>query len=101
MLARTDYSSDKIIADRAERVYQDLYQDEFETKFSGQYVVIEVMTKRAYVAESVAGAIIKAKTDDPNGLFHLIQIEGIAPNVIKSYLKKLLEFAARLAVGKL
>lgn len=74
MLSRTDYSSDQIVADRGERVYHDLYQHEYESMFGGQYVVIEVLTKRAYVSSSAAGAIIKAKTDDSNGLFHLIKI---------------------------
>lgn len=75
MLMRTDHSSDLIVADRGERIYQDMYQDEYESIFAGQCVVIEVLTKRAYVAHSAAGAIIKAKTEDPNGLFHLIKIK--------------------------
>ena len=77
MLSRTDYSSDQIVADRGERIYQDLYQGEYESSFEGQYVVIEVLTKRAYVAHSAAGALIKAKTEDPNGLFHLIKIKEL------------------------
>ena len=74
MLARTNYSSDQIVANKAERVYEDLYQDEYETKFSGQYVALDVLTRRAYVAESPVVAIILARADDPNGLFHVIQI---------------------------
>ena len=84
MLARTNYSSDQIVADRGERIYHDLYQDECETKFGGQYIVIELLTKRAYVAHSAMGALIKAQTGDPNGLFHLIEIQDSAPRAIKS-----------------
>lgn len=96
MLARTNYSSEHIVADKGEQIYQDLYQDEYETKFAGHYVVIEVLTKRAYVAGSAAGVVIKAKTADPNGLFHLIKIPGSTPNGIKFYFRKWLDCACRL-----
>ena len=92
MIARSDYSSERIIADKGERIYQDLYQDEYETKFAGHYVVIEVLTKRAYVADSAAGVVAKAKIADPNGLFHLIKIPGSAPEVIRSFFRKLLDY---------
>ncbi len=97
MFAKTDHYSDsgQIIAKRGDRIYQDLYQDEYEEKFGGQYVVIEVTTKRAYVSESVAAAILKAKTDDPKGLFHLIEIQE-SPKGIKSYIKQLLGLARGL-----
>lgn len=101
MLARTDYSSGQFIADRGERIYKDLYQDEYETSSPGQYVVIEVLTKRAYVSESTAGAVLKAKTADPGGLFHLIQIQGEAQKRIVFYLRKVLEFFRRLGDIKL
>ena len=73
MLARTN-SSDQIVADKAEQLYEDLYQDADAMKFSGQYVALDVLMKRAYVAESPVVVIILARADDPNGLFHVIQI---------------------------
>lgn len=99
MLARTNYSSGQIVADRGEQLYQDLYQNEYETKFGGQYVVIEVLTKCAYVADSAAAAVMKAKANAPDGLFHLIKIQGSAPKGIKSSLMKLRDFACRI-VGR-
>lgn len=71
MLARTD--SDQIVTGTAERVYEDLYLDKYE-EYGGQYVALDVLTKRAYVAESPVWAIIRARADDPNGLFHIIEI---------------------------
>jgi hypothetical protein len=76
MLARTHYSSDQIVADKGEQIYKDLFQRQYEKEYSGQYVVVEVLRKRAYVADTAAEAVIKAKVDAPDGLFHLIKIPG-------------------------
>ena len=95
MLARTD-SIDQSVADRGERIYGDLYQHDYESKFGGQYAVINVETKRAYVADTAADAIINAKVDAPEGLFHLIKIQGHAPKGIKSYVMNLLDYVRRL-----
>lgn len=91
MLDKTD-SIDQSIADRGERIYGGLYQNEYESKFGGQYAVINVVTKRAYVADTAADAIINAKVDDPEGQFHLIKIQGSAPKGNKSLFRKLLDF---------
>lgn len=101
MLARTNYSSDQIVADKGEQIYNLLFQKQYEKEYSGQYVVIDVLRKRAYVSETAADAVIKAKVDAPDGLFHLIKIQGLPPKGIKSHLTKLLTFAARLTGRKL
>ncbi|MGC4098617.1 MAG: hypothetical protein QM706_16010 [Nitrospira sp.] len=100
MLVGTD-SSGQTVADKGEQIYQDLYQDTYEKKYSGQYVVIEVQTKHAYVADSAAGAAHKAEAEDPDGLFHLIKIQGSAPKGINFYLMKLMAFARRVGDIKL
>jgi hypothetical protein len=74
MLARTNYSSGQIVADKGEQMYKDLFQEQYEKEYSGQYVVIDVLKKRAYVASSATEAVVKAKDDAPDGLFHLIKI---------------------------
>lgn len=79
MLARTNHSSGQIVADKGEQIYKDLFQEQYEQEYSGQYVIIDVLKKRAYVAGSAARAFIKAKADAPNGLFHLIKIQGSPP----------------------
>lgn len=101
MQARTNYHNDKLIADTAERAYQDLYQDESETIFCGQYIVIEGLTERAYVSETAAGALLKAKTGDPNGLFHLIEIHETTPKGFQSHMRIFLNFVRRLGDIKL
>ena len=101
MLARMDHSSRQIIADKGERIYQDLFQEEYETNFPGQYVVIEVVTKPAYSSETAEGAISKATENTPDGLFHIVRIQGSAPNRITLSFRKLLAFARRLGDIKL
>lgn len=91
MLARTNHSSGFIVADKGEQIYKDLFQEQYEKEYSGQYVIIEVLRKRAYVAESAAGALMKANADTPGGLFHLIKIPGSAPKGIKFYVRKWLD----------
>ena len=100
MLARTNYSSGQIVADKGEQIYKDLFQDQYEKEYSGQYVVIDVLMKRAHVAESAAKALMKAKADAPDGLFHLIKIEGSAPKGMKSYFLKLLGIGRGLFARK-
>ena len=95
LLARTNYSSGQIVADKGEQIYKDLFQEQYENQYSGQYVVIDVLKKRAYVAETAAEAVLKTKADAPGGLFHLIKIQGSAPKGIKSYFKKWLGLAGR------
>jgi hypothetical protein len=96
MLARTHLYSDQDVANKGEQIYQDLFQRQYENEYSGQYVVIDVLGKRAYVAGTAADAVIKAKAEAPDGLFHLIKIQGSAPTGIKSYLINLRAFVRGL-----
>ena len=96
MLARTDHSSAQIVADKGEQIYKDLFQQQYESDYGGQYVVIDVVKKRAYVAETAADAVINAKVDDPDGLFHLIKIQGSPLKGNSSFLRKLRRFARGL-----
>jgi hypothetical protein len=75
MIARTDYSSAQTVADRGERIYKEQFQDMCEKEYSGQYVVIDILAKRAYVGVFPEEAINKATAETPNGLFHLMKIE--------------------------
>jgi len=79
MIARTHYSSDQIVADKGEQIYKEQFQAAFENKYSGQYVAIDILTKRAYVAASPEEALKSARIDAPDGLFHFMRIEAPAP----------------------
>lgn len=86
MIARTNYSSSQIVADNGEQIYKERFLDAYEKEYNGQYVVIDILTKRAYVAACPEEAIHKASTDASDGLFHLMKIEATPFKLpIKSY----------------
>jgi hypothetical protein len=78
MIARTNYSSAQTVADRGEHIYKDRFQSTYEKEYGGQYVVIDILTKQAYVAPSPEEATDRAKAAAPGGLFHVIRIEASA-----------------------
>ncbi len=87
MIARTNYSSAQAVVDRGEHIYKERFQATCEKEHGGQYIVIDILTKQAYVAPFPEEAIDRAKAAAPEGLFHLIRIEAsAAPKLpVKSY----------------
>ena len=61
-------------AERGEAIYKDRYQAEYEQKYQGQFVAIDVLTERAFVAETAEGALEAAREQAPEGRFHLIRV---------------------------
>ena len=76
MIARVHKSGGEIVADKGEQIYKEQFQATYENAYSGQYVVIDILTKRAYVAASPEEAIHLANAEAPDGLFHLMRIEA-------------------------
>ena len=62
------------IAEAGEGIYSDLYKTELEAKHFGEFVAIDVLTNKAYVAQFPEKALQEARTAAPRGLFHLIKI---------------------------
>ena len=75
MIARVHKSGNEIVADKGEQIYKEQFQATYENAYSGQYVVIDILTKKAYVATSSEDAVHLANAEAPNGLFHLMRIE--------------------------
>jgi hypothetical protein len=69
-----DYTNPQSIADTGEQIYKEMYQAVYEKQYSGQYVVIDINTKKSYVAVFPEEAVSKAKIDAPAGQLHLIKI---------------------------
>ena len=69
-----DISSISKIAEAAECIYKERYQEEYERNHKGEYVAIDVMKGGAYVDESPGGALERARKAAPHGVFHLIRI---------------------------
>ncbi len=69
-----DITSPKHIAERGEEIYRTKYKASYEEEHWGKYVAIDVLTEHAYVDETPEGALEKARTAAPRGLFHLIRV---------------------------
>ena len=67
-------SSAQQIAEKGEQIYREKYQAEYETKYRGQYVAIEIDSGEAFLAESPEEAITAAQRARDGGFFHLIKI---------------------------
>ena len=61
-------------AARGEEVYRRLFKTEYEAKYSGQFVAIDVKTERAFRDTTPEGALQKAQAAIPGGMFHLIRV---------------------------
>ena len=62
------------IAKRGETIYKNKYQADFESKFDGKFVAINVHNEEATVANTGEEAIRLALEKSPNGFFHLIRV---------------------------
>ena len=69
------------IADEGQRLYDERHREGLEVEHRGQFVAIDVTTGNAYVARFPEQAIEEARTQAPNGVFHLIRIG--APGAFK------------------
>jgi hypothetical protein len=62
------------IAELGERIYADRYKDEYESRYPGWFVAIEVNSGEAYPAEVPEKALELGMAAAPEGLFHLIKV---------------------------
>ena len=62
------------IAEAAENLYKEQFQQEFEKGHKGKFAAIDVIGKNAYVGEFPEIALQEARKRAPNGVFHLIRI---------------------------
>ncbi len=67
-------TSFKNAAERGEEIYARLYKTEYEEKYPGLFVAIDVQSERAFVGDSPEDALTKARSDLSDGTFHLIQV---------------------------
>ena len=62
------------IAAEGERIYNEKYKAEFEKTNMGQFVAIDVLSGKAFVAEFSDQVLEIARKAEPLGVFHLIKI---------------------------
>ena len=62
------------IAKAAEEIYTSNYKEKLEKSNSGEFAVIDVRSREAYVGKFAEDALGDAREKAPNGVFHLIRI---------------------------
>jgi hypothetical protein len=62
------------IAEAGERIYAEKYQARLEQEHPGAFVVIDVLSGRAYIASFPEQALQDARADAHAGVFHLIKV---------------------------
>ncbi len=62
------------IAGKGKKIYQALYQKEYEERYLGQFVAIDVDSGKAFVDRSPEKAVQKAQGVVGGGFIHLIKI---------------------------
>ncbi len=62
------------VAQKGDQIYNEKYRGQFEKEHLGKFVVIDVLTGKAYIADYPEQAIEQARGDAPDGVFHLIRV---------------------------
>lgn len=62
------------LAAQGEKIYNEKYKEEFEKKYFGQYVEIDLNTGKTYVGKTEDEARKIARMDAPDGFFLLLGI---------------------------
>lgn len=64
----------KEISEAGERLYSSKYKADFEKKYAGQFVAINVVNGEATIGPTASETLIRAKAENPVGIFHLIRV---------------------------
>lgn len=62
------------IARRGMEIYERLYRRDYESKWHGRFVAIDIVSEKAFVADHSEEAMAEARKASPQGLFYLIRI---------------------------
>ena len=62
------------IAQQAQQIYKRNFQEEYESRYGGKFVVIDIRQGKAYLGEFAEDALQKARARAPYGVFHLIRV---------------------------
>ena len=63
-----------VAAERGEKIYRDKYKKQYERKYPGMFVAINVLTEEVFISDTPEGALDSAHAAAPDGIFHLIQV---------------------------
>jgi len=69
------------IAEKGEALYREKYQAEYEVKYPGKYLAIDVTTAKPFVADTPEDAIENLLRENPAAYYHIVRIG--APGVYR------------------
>ncbi len=72
------------IADKGTQIYEGI-KSNYEPKENGRFLAIEVESGKAYLANTSAEAIVKAKESHPDKFFYLVKIGYDAAETLAEY----------------
>jgi hypothetical protein len=72
--SNTQFADLEILAEQGLQTYNEKYKEEFERKYFGQYVEIDLNTGKTYVGKTEDEARKIARIDAPNGIFLILGI---------------------------
>jgi hypothetical protein len=78
-------SQPDVIVARAEEIYVRKFKTDFEQRFRGKFVVIDITSERAYPGEYPEDAVQSAMNASPHGVFHLIRVGSRAAHTLRGY----------------
>lgn len=64
----------QVIAEKGERIYKDKFQEEYERKYPGKFLAIDITSEQVFLADTPEEAIQEAQAVNRTGYFHLIKI---------------------------
>lgn len=66
--------SPEVLAQKGETIYNQKFKKDFEERYRGKFVAIDVVSERAVIADTPEDALKKAQDESPNGFYHLIKV---------------------------
>jgi len=68
------FANPQEIADAGQKIYDTKFRANYESKYAGQFVAIDVTSEQAFVAQQPEEAFKQAQEASPKGIFHLIKV---------------------------
>jgi hypothetical protein len=70
----TNFNNPKAISEAGKKIYERLYQAEYEKSHLGKFVAINILDESATLGDTASEALNSARARYPKGLFHLIRV---------------------------
>jgi hypothetical protein len=61
------------IVSEGSKIYEEI-KDQYESSHKGEFLAIEIETKKAYLASSSAEAMVAARSENPGKIFYVMKI---------------------------